>query len=105
MKYPNFGAKTLPFLEAYLGHYFALRSGNFYLRNATLPKLGELSFAYGHTKYQKPVCQVIDDMLHLPYEIKKHFELGEWTMSISGRPFRNAGLDEGEWTQINDVIY
>ena len=44
----RFWAQILCYLNRYIAYYFALRSGNFYLRNAALPILSEPFFAFGH---------------------------------------------------------
>ena len=44
----RFWYQTLYFLNAYYGYFFSIRSGNYNLRNASLPALTELFFAYSH---------------------------------------------------------
>jgi hypothetical protein len=97
----NFWASILHYLNAYVGYYFAIRSGNFALRNACLPKIAELFFAYNHGNYQKLVCEHIVDLHNLPPHVKEGFYKGQWTMSVLGRKFHNVALDEGHEGVIN----
>jgi hypothetical protein len=97
----KFWASMLHYLNAYVGYYFAIRSGNFALRNACLPKISELFFAYNHGNYQKLVCEHILDLQTLPSQVKEEFYKGQWTMSILGRKFHNVALDEGHEGVIN----
>ncbi len=96
-----FWVNTLEYLNAYIGFYFAIRSGNWALRNACLPKLTELFFAYSHNKYEELACQTIRDVKCLPTSILNHYKRGEWTVSLSGTPFHNIALDESHETVIN----
>jgi hypothetical protein len=67
-----FWASMLDYINVYVGFFFAIRSGNFALRNACLPKLAELFFAYNHRKYQDLVCQHIKYMNSWPANVKAH---------------------------------
>ena len=69
----KFWASILDHLNVYSGYYFAIGSGNFALRNACLPKLAELFFAYNHRNYQELVGQHIKDLNDMPSYIKQPF--------------------------------
>ena len=97
----SFWAKILHYLNVYVGYYFAIRSGNFTLRNACLPKLAELFFAYNHGNYQTLVCEHIADLHNLPDSVKNEFLRGRWTMSVAGHKYQNIALDEGHESVIN----
>lgn len=47
----SFWAQMLIYLHAYVGFYFAVRSGNWFLRNSCLKVISELYFAYSRNKY------------------------------------------------------
>ena len=47
-----FWSKILVYLHAYAGFYFAVRSGNCFLRNSCLKVFSELYFAYARNKYE-----------------------------------------------------
>ncbi len=96
----NFWIKYLNLLFPYMGYHFAIRSGNFSLRNYCLSKLGHLFFSYSHFKYEALICDVIKDVKLLPPSIYEQFMNGEWTVS-GGRPYHNVGLDESHEQVIN----
>ena len=100
----RFWTQTLYFLNAYVGYYLSIRTGNFALRNACLVPLAELFFAYSHNKYEELVCETIKDVLHLPSEVQNHFNEGEWTISLTGKPFHNVALDEGHEQVVNKQL-
>ena len=82
----------------YIGFYFAVRSGNWELRNSSLRVLAELFFAYSRDKYEVLVINSISDSITYPKDILDHFLNGEWTVSVKGRPFHNQALDEAHET-------
>jgi len=65
----RFWANSLDYLNAYLGYYISIRSGNWNLRNACLPKLSELFFAFSHNKYEELVCRSMKDCMRLPHDV------------------------------------
>ena len=97
----SFWTCVLNYLNVYVAYYFSIRSGNFALRNACLPKLAEIFFAYNHGNYQTLVCEHILDLHRLPENVKREFSMGRWTMSITGNKFENVALDEGHEGVIN----
>ena len=97
----HFWASMLRYLHAYVGMYISIRSGNFSLRNACLPILTELFFAYSRDKYEELACQTINDVIQLPVDLKKKFYHGEWILNKTGRRFHSVALDEGHEQIIN----
>jgi hypothetical protein len=97
----KFWVMMLEYLNAYSAYFFAIRSGNWSLRLATLPKLSELFFAYSHNKYMELVCQHMKDIKMLPNNIRKQFESGQWTMTVKGSAYHNLALDEAHECLIN----
>ena len=97
----RFWAKLLPFLNAYVGYYVSIRSGNWLLRNACLRTIAPLFFAFNHYKYEELCTMAIKDTLTLPTNILQHFLNGGWTVSIKGRPHHNFALDEAHESVIN----
>ena len=97
----RFWSKLLPFLNAYVGYYISIRSGNWLLRNACLRAVAPLFFAYNHNKYEELCTTAIKDSLTLPSDILQQFLNGGWTVSVKGRPHHNFALDEAHETIIN----
>ena len=85
----RFWSQMMIYIHAYIGFYFAVRSGNWELRNSSLRVLAELFFAYSHDKYEVLVINSISDSIMYPKDILDHFLNGEWTVSVKGRPFHN----------------
>ena len=97
----NFWARTYRYVNAYMGYYFAIRSGNFDLRNACLPILGELFFSYSRHKYEALICKHIQDLHSFPPAVLDVFRNGEWTVSLKGNKFNNLAIDEAHECLIN----
>ena len=97
----RFWANMLQYFHAYVAFYFSIRSGDWNLRNAALPQLAELFFAFSHDKYEELVCGHLLDIMSMPSDVKKQFEKGEWTTSVKGRPYHNLALDEAHECLIN----
>lgn len=97
----KFWAGILEYLNAYIGYFFAMRSGNWHLRNACLPKLSELFFSFSHHKYEELVCQSMKDTMKLPSAVIAAFINGEWTVSATGKPYHNMAMDEAHESLIN----
>ena len=76
-----------------MGFYFAVRSGNWELRNSSLRVLAELFFAYSRDKYEVLVINSLADSVTYPKDIMEHFLNGEWTVSVKGRLYHNQALD------------
>lgn len=88
-------------LHMYNGYYFAIRSGNWLLRNNFLKALAPLFFAYNRHKYQRLIIQNLMDIFSLPSSIVSQFEKGEWTVSLKGMPYSNLAIDEAHECVIN----
>jgi hypothetical protein len=87
-------ARLKPYLEAYVGFYTAIRTGNWALRNACMERLGVLFFAYARPNYTKIVAQALVNKVMLPRTVLAQFEQGEWTVSMQGHRGANVALDE-----------
>ena len=97
----QFWARITQYLNAYVGYYFSVRSGNWLLRNSCLRALLPIIFAYNHNKYEELCCTAIIDTLTFDDDLIQHFLNGKWTVSVKGRPFRNLALDEAHESVIN----
>ena len=90
----KFLAMTLRYLNAYIGYYLAIRSGNFVLRNACLSVLTELFFSYSHDRYEELACQTINDVIKYHIHIYEAFVNGEWVICKEGKKFHSVALDK-----------
>ena len=97
----KFWASVIPYLNAYIGYYFAIRSGNWLLRNSCLRALLPLIFAYNHNKYEDLCTTVLMDTLALSSDLMKWCLNGNWTVSVKGKPYHNIALDEAHESIIN----
>ena len=97
----KFWARILPFLSGYVGYFVAIRSGNWVMRNCTIPVLTPLFFSYNHYKYEELATQAVIDSLTLPSDILSNFLRGGWTVSSKGKPHHNLALDEAHESIIN----
>ena len=97
----QFWARITQYLNAYVGYYFSVRSGNWLLRNSCLRALLPTIFAYNHNKYEELCCTAIIDTLTFDDDLIQHFLNGKWTVSVKGRPFHNLALDEAHESVIN----
>ena len=97
----KFWAQMLCVLHFYNGFYFAIRSGNWLLRNAFLKALSPIFFAFNRHKYEELIIENLYDTLTLPCTILNHLASGEWTVSIKGTPYCNLAIDEAHESVIN----
>ena len=97
----SFWSQILIYLHAYIGFYFAVRSGNWFLRNSCLRVISELYFAYARNKYEVLSINAIANTCTYPSELIHHFVHGQWTVSVKGRQFHNLALDEAHECIIN----
>ena len=97
----RFWVQMLVYLYGYCAYFFAIRSVNWALRNAALPMLEKLFFAFSHDKYEELVCGHLRDIMAMPTDIVTRFKEGEWTTSVKGRPYHNLALDGANECLIN----
>ena len=97
----QFWEKALTFLNAYVGYYFAIRSGNWYLRNTCIKVLLPLFFAYCRDKYEELITTALKDIHSFPHDVITSFQQGEWTVSQKNRPYHNIAIDEAHECIIN----
>ena len=71
-----------------MGLYFAIRSGNFMLRNSCVKEIAPVVFAYSRDKYEELTLTNLHDYLTLPQEILDLMD-GKWTVSLKGSPSGN----------------
>ena len=84
-----------------MGLYFAIRSGNFMLRNSCIKEIASLFFAYSRDKYEELTLTNLQDYLTFPQELLDKLMAGEWTISYKGNPYHNLAIDEGHECCIN----
>ena len=97
----QFWAQMTYMINSYMGFFFAIRSGNFMLRNSCLKIMAPIFFAYSRNNYEELTLNTLTDSLTLPQYILDKFMHGEWTASIKGRPYHNVALDEAHECVIN----
>ena len=88
----RFWAELLTILIAYMGLYFAIRSGNFMLRNSCIKQISPILFAYSRDKYEELTLTNLQDYLTFPQELLDELMEGKWTVIFKGSPYH---LDEG----------
>ncbi len=84
-----------------MGLYFAMRSGNFMLRNSCIKQVAPIFFAYSRDKYEELTLTNLKDHLTFPQELLDDLMDGKWTVSLKGNPYHNLALDEGHECFIN----
>ena len=65
-KLTQFWAQMLWYLNAYIAYFFAIRSGNWSLRNSSIKIITQLFFAYSHHKYEQLSMSTIFNSLTCP---------------------------------------
>ena len=81
----HFWSQMLMYLHAYVGFFFAIRSGNWLLRNSCLKVLTELFFAYSRDKYEVLSINALADSYTYPEQVLNNFKNGQWTVSYKGK--------------------
>ena len=97
----KFWLQMLLYMHAYIGFYFAVRSGNWGLRNSCLKVITEMYFAYGRDKYEVLSVTALADSFTYPPDVLDYFMQGEFTVSVKGRPYHNLAFDEAHECIIN----
>ena len=97
----RFWSGLLKILNTYIGLYFAVRSGNFMLRNSCVKEIAALFFAYSRDKYEELTLTNLQDYFTFPQEILDKLMAGEWTVSYKGNPYHNLAIDEVHECCIN----
>ena len=97
----SFWSQMLIYLHAYVGFFFAIRSGNWLLRNSCLKVLTELFFAYSRDKYEILSVNALADSYTYPKQVLNNFKNGQWTVSYKGRPYHSLALDEAQECIVN----
>ena len=83
----RFWAELLTILNAYMGLYFSIRSGNFMLRNACVKQIAPIFFAYSRDKYEELTLTNLQDYMTFPQELLDELMEGKWTVSLKGNPY------------------
>ena len=96
----RFWEELLRILNAYMGLYFAIRSGNSMLRNSCVKQIAPIFFAYSRDKYEGLTLTNLQDYMTFPQLLDELME-GKWTVSLKGNPYHNLALDEGHECVIN----
>ena len=96
-----FWSQMLSYLHAYVGFFFAIRSGNWLLHNSCLKVLTELFFAYSRDKYEVLSVNALADSYTYPKQVLDNFKNGQWTVSYKGRPYHSLALDEAQECIVN----
>ncbi len=86
---------------AYVGLFLAVRSGDWYLRMASLKLMAPVFTAFDHTNYQKLISQHLADVLCMPSALVTAFQQGAFVVSISGKTWHSVAIDEAHEMLIN----
>ena len=100
----RFWSVMLHYINVYQALYFAIRSGNWNLRNAAIKQAIPIFAAFGHKKYVKLCCDNIKEISTLPIDLLKQCLNGGWSVSLTGNKYHNLAVDEAHENQINKTI-
>ena len=78
----QFWAQTLLFIHSYVGYYFAIRSGNWLLRNMCLKLISPLFFAYSRNKYEELSITAQHDVMTISDEFGSYFVMVNGLLAI-----------------------
>ena len=88
--------------HAYIQLYLAIQSGNWDLRVSAIKVMAPLFSAFDQTIYQELIPYHLADIKNsYPDEILNCFKAGGFTVSLTGQPWNNIGLDEAHEMKIN----
>ena len=100
----RFWCLAFHYLNVYMAYYFAIRSGNWMLRNIAFKQAIPIFASFGHHKYVKLCCDTIHRISNLPKEILQQCMNGGWTVSLKGNKYHNQAIDESHESQINKTL-
>ena len=86
---------------AYVGQFLAMRSGDWYLRLASVKLMAPVFTAFDHSTYQKVISQHLADILCMPPPILAMFQQGAFVVSVCGRTWHSVAIDEAHEMLIN----
>ena len=89
---------------AYIGLHIAIRGGLWNLRLASLKEICPLFTAFDHVHYRKIIPQHLAEVLTMPVEIRKCFEMRGFVCHIRGRKMHAVALDEAHEMLVNKDI-
>ena len=84
-----------------MGLDFAIRSGNFMLRNSCVKRIPPIFFAYSRDKYEELTLTNLQDYMTFPQEVLDELMEGKWNVSLKGNPYHNLALDKGHECVMN----
>ena len=79
---------------AYITLFCAIRSGNWHLRIGALKLMAPLFSVFDRPTYRKVIPMHLADCILLPTDITTSFCNGDFSISITGRPWHSVGIDE-----------
>ncbi|CAN0339253.1 unnamed protein product, partial [Ectocarpus sp. 6 AP-2014] len=88
---------------AYLAVYIAIRTGDFDLREVAIRRIAPLFLGYNKNLYHALCIQHLADIARLSPE-QRLFMCETFSLSLSGRPGKNVGLDEIQEMTMNKDI-
>jgi hypothetical protein len=97
----RFWTQILHYLNVYMSLFFAIRTGNWHLRNTAVKQAMPIFAAFGHYKYIDLCVDNIREISQFPADIIQQCLEGGWTVSLRGNKYHNIALDECHETEIN----
>ena len=88
-------------INAYIGLFLAIRSGDWNLRTASIKHMAPLFTAFDHPNYRKLISRHLADLLTMPQSVITMLQQGGFVISISGNPWHSVGIDEAHEMLIN----
>ena len=85
----------------YITLFLAIRSGDWYLRMASMKLIAPLFTAFDHKTYQKLIGDHLTDLMSIPTSVLTMFQQGAFVISIRGKPWHSVGIDEAHEMLIN----
>ena len=88
-------------LNAYVGLFLSIRSGDWYLRTACIKQMAAVFCAFDHSNYRRLISRHLTDIVTMPDSVLEMFKQGGFVVSITGREWHSVGIDEGHEMMIN----